>query len=128
MSAVLDQAIHALMQRVSEQAILPRYQALDLADIGRRQGSSRFAQCRRGDRAAFRHDVFPDGEAKARLLFVAREGEIGVEDVLRSLRISLIAIVNDVAHHFGIGKAGHRTVCPAGHLFGQEDAAIAAQD
>lgn len=33
MSAVLDQAIHALMQRVSEQAILPRYQALAHGEI-----------------------------------------------------------------------------------------------
>ena len=65
-------------------------------------------------------------KSNARLLLIAHQGQIGVEDVARPLHLAGIGVLHDADHHLGIGEAGHGAIGVAAHFLRQEHATIAA--
>ena len=63
------------------------------------------------------------------LLLVARQRQVGVEQVVRALDVAGGVGAAHADHHLGVGESGHRAVGAAQQFFGQEQAtAVAGQD
>ena len=63
-----------------------------------------------------------------RLLLVAQEGKVRVEEVVRRVALPGGGKTNDVDEHVREGVAGHGAVGAALHLEIEEEAAVATQD
>ena len=67
------------------------------------------------------------GQANAGLLFVAGQGQIGIENVMRFFNVTGCMGAADINHHFRVSKTGHGAVGAAAELFRQKQAATVAR-
>src|SRR5690606_1721894 len=68
--------------------VLPAREALDVADVGCRQFRARLAHGGRSNGAALHKEMFAYRESDSGLLFITRQGQVGVEDVVRAFGVA----------------------------------------
>src|SRR4051794_6585253 len=74
--------------QIRQSALLAGDQQVDVGDVGRGEAGARPAQRGRGDGTPPCEQVLADREAEGRLLLVAGEREVGVEQVVGALRVA----------------------------------------
>mgnify|MGYP000875217939 CR=1 FL=1 len=72
--------------------------------------------------------MLADGEADARLLFVAHQRQMGVEQVEGRVEFAVRVKPAHLDQHLGIAITRHGAIRATGKLFGEEYPAISRQD
>src|ERR1700689_154726 len=93
-----------------------RQQIFDFGPGLRRDARARLALRAGGDDAALLQHVFAHGKAGARLLLVADQRQMRVEQIVRGIAAALLREIHDVDQEFREGVAGHRPIGAALHL------------